>query len=213
MPLTGSPLSPGFPGGPASPCLPCNNISRRLVSIQYPERCHFYLLFSLIYLHVLRVHPSCHLSPFFQAPPAGQHIDHLASHCLSLALEIFRHLNKTNAVVCTQASIHISYNHAGKTWRSLDSLETLFALLEAKKTQGRSPSPKQRGWLMATVTSMPPLTYMLVGEKGFYNNDMWVMEETAPGVHADLFSRGPRGSNRARLSIITLEIEETDWPH
>lgn len=64
---------------------------------------------------------------------------------------------------------------------------------------------------MATVTSTPPLTYMLAGgRKGFYNNDMWVMEETAPGVHADLFSRGPRGSNRARLSIITLEIEETD---
>lgn len=167
-PLTGSPLSPVFPGGPASPCLPCNNISRRgihLVSIQHPESCHYYLLFFSIYLHFLRVHPSCHLSPLSQAPPAGQHIDHLASDCLSLALEIFRRLNKTNAAARMQAPIHISYNQTGKTWRSLDSLETLFALLEANKTQGRLPSPKQRGWLMATVTSTPPLTYMLAGGK------------------------------------------------
>lgn len=63
---------------------------------------------------------------------------------------------------------------------------------------------------MAAVGSMLPLTYMLAGgKKGFCNNDMWVMEEMAPGVLADLFSRGPRGSDRARLSIIALEIEET----
>lgn len=62
---------------------------------------------------------------------------------------------------------------------------------------------------MATVSSMPPLTYMLAGVREKKNNDMWVMEETAPGVHADLFSRGPRGSDGARLSIIALEIEET----
>lgn len=54
---------------------------------------------------------------------------------------------------------------------------------------------------------MLPLTYILAG---FCNNDMWIMEETAPPVHADLFSRRPWGSDSARLSIISLEIEETD---
>lgn len=68
--------------------------------------------------------------------------------------------------------IYFSYHQTRKTWWSLDSFETLFALVKTNKQQVTVTNGKEMinshyyhtGWL----------TYMLKGG-GLYNNDTWVI--------------------------------------
>lgn len=74
-----------------------------------------------------------------------------------------------------KASINFSYNQARKTWRSLDSLETLFALLETNK-HTQVTVTKAKGMINGHYYHTRWLTYTPVGEKkGFYNNGRWVI--------------------------------------